>query len=126
MNWKDAEKCVAELFGGRTQPGSGCVRLERRGVHRKDDVISKKFLIEVKFSKRGRYRVKAEVLHGVIRRAAKLGLVPMFAAVFPLGSRSAVVFFADATLVLAAIEASSGRSVEVAQGRPWRKKVVLC
>lgn len=78
MTWQEAEKVVAKLYNGWVQPGSGW----SRNLHKKQDVLSETYLVEVKYTRRDSRRVSGDLLLTVRERAAKIGKIPAFAVVF--------------------------------------------
>jgi len=93
-DWEWAEERIAELVNGRRQHRSGA---DGRAT-RKHDVISERYLVEVKSTGSKSMRLPWDYLEGVRARATKLGLEPIIAAVF-LGNNPCPILRADINLL---------------------------
>ena len=85
--WEKQESRLANLLGGERNAGSG------NGWSRKQDVRSKKFLVEAKWTSKKSFSIKADALRQLEHNAAIEDRIPVLA--IELGGRRYVLVRED-------------------------------
>lgn len=72
--WRKAERTVAKKIGGRVQPASGALPV----AGFKEDVVSDKYLVQVKETAYKQYVLKEKELLTLVQHALHIGKEPVF------------------------------------------------